>query len=44
MQVNIREAMEEDLSYILELYKQPDMDNGKALPLEHARVIFDRIK
>lgn len=44
MQVNIREAMEEDLSYILELYMQPDMDDGKVLPLDHARIIFDRIK
>lgn len=44
MQVNIREAVEEDLSYILELYKQPDMDDGKVLPLDHARDIFNRIK
>ena len=44
MQVNIREALEEDLSYILELYKQPDMDDGKVLPLDHARDIFNRIK
>ena len=36
--------MEEDLSYILEIYKQPDMDNGKVLPLDHARDIFNRIK
>lgn len=44
MQVSIGEATKEDLSYILELYKQPDMDAGKVLPLDHARVIFDRIK
>jgi hypothetical protein len=44
MQVNIREAMEEDLSYILELYKQTDMDDGKVLPLDYARVFFDRIQ
>ncbi len=44
MQVNIREAVEEDLTYILELYKQPDMDDGRVLPLDHARDIFNRIK
>ena len=43
MQVDIREAKKEDLLYVLELYKQPDMDNGKVLPIEHAERIFDRI-
>jgi GNAT superfamily N-acetyltransferase len=44
MQVDIREAKKEDLSYILELYKQPDMDDGKVLSLEQAESIFDKIK
>lgn len=43
MQVAIREASKEDLLDILELYKQPDMDNDKVLSLEQAEVIFTRI-
>lgn len=39
----IREAKIEDLSSILEIYNQPDMDDGKALSEEQARVIFKRI-
>jgi len=44
LKVNIREATELDLHDILELYKQPDMDNGSILPLEQAKSIFDKIK
>jgi GNAT superfamily N-acetyltransferase len=43
MQVNIREAAKEDLQDIVELYKQPDMDDGKVLSHEQAQIIFDRI-
>lgn len=43
MEVNIREAKKEDLINILELYKQPDMDNGKVLSVEQAIEIFDKI-
>jgi GNAT superfamily N-acetyltransferase len=43
MKVAIREAVIEDLSSIVELYKQPDMDNGEVLSIEQAEVIFKRI-
>ena len=33
-----------DLNGILELYKQPDMDDGKVLCLEQVQVIFDRFE
>ena len=43
MQVDIREAKKDDLIDILNLYKQPDMDDGKVLSQEQAEKIFDRI-
>ena len=43
MEITIREANNEDLPHILELYKQPDMDNGMVLPVEQAEIIFARI-
>jgi GNAT superfamily N-acetyltransferase len=33
----------EDLPDILQLYSQPDLDNGKVLPLTEAREIFEKI-
>jgi ribosomal protein S18 acetylase RimI-like enzyme len=36
----IREAADDDLSGILQLYAQPGMDDGAILPLEAARDIF----
>lgn len=44
VKVEIREATEKDLPAILSLYAQPDMDNGKVLPIEQAQRIFTRIK
>lgn len=43
MQVTIRQAHVEDLSSILDLYKQPDMDGDMVLPLEEAEAIFNRM-
>jgi len=43
VQVDIREAKKDDLIDILNLYKQPDMDDGKVLSQEQAEKIFDRI-
>lgn len=39
----IREAKTEDLPNIIQLYKQPDMDNGMTLSLEQAEVIFNKM-
>jgi len=44
MQAAIKEATKEDIQSILELYMQPDMDDGKVLSVEQAQAIFDRIK
>jgi len=43
MEVEIREATAHDLPGILELYAQPDMDNGKVLSIEQAEAIFRRM-
>jgi L-amino acid N-acyltransferase YncA len=43
MQVIIRKANNEDLSGILQIYNQPDMDNGTVLSKEQAEVIFKKI-
>jgi len=43
MRANIREATKEDIDGILELYKQPDMGDGKVLSIKQAQTIFDRI-
>ena len=40
----IRIAEENDVPDILRLYAQPDMDNGKALELPDAKIIFNRMK
>jgi len=44
IEVNIREATVKDLPYIISLYSQPDMDDGKLISLERAQEIFTRIK
>lgn len=41
--MDIREAGKEDLPNILQLYKQPDMDQGIALSLEQAEAIFHKM-
>ena len=43
MYILIREAAIEDLPSILEMYKQPDMDNGNILTIEQAETIFRKI-
>jgi GNAT superfamily N-acetyltransferase len=43
MQIVIREATIEDLSDIIELLKQPDMDDGEVLSIEQAEFIFKKI-
>lgn len=43
MQVFIREAEKTDLPYILDIYNQPDMDDGEVLSLEEAQTILDKI-
>ena len=44
MEIQIRKAEEDDLPQILNLYAQPDMDNGKVLPLDSARRLFNELK
>lgn len=44
MNLIIRNANKDDLPAILDLYAQPDMDNGKVLLLRHAEKIFNRMK
>ncbi len=40
----LREAMREDIPAILQLYAQPDMDDGKVLPVRQAEDIFLRMQ
>jgi GNAT superfamily N-acetyltransferase len=40
--LTIRAAVEGDLSGVLALYGQPDLDNGVVLPADQASVIFKR--
>jgi GNAT superfamily N-acetyltransferase len=42
LQLVIREATESDLPAVLDLYAQPDLDNGKVLSAEAARRVFGR--
>ncbi len=44
VKAEIQEARHEDLPAILSLYAQPDVDNGKVLPIDRARGIFARIR
>ena len=41
--VSCREASKEDLPAVLRLYAQPDIDNGKVLPLSEAERLFERV-
>jgi GNAT superfamily N-acetyltransferase len=41
--VTIHEATRQDLTGILEIYAQPDLDNGQILPLAEAERIFEKI-
>jgi len=40
----IRKAEERDLPFILELFAQPDMDDGEILPLDEAKKIYEKMK
>ena len=39
-----KEATEKDLLSILSLYSQPDMDDGRVLPLKKAKELFKKVK
>lgn len=41
--VSCREASKEDIPGVLRLYAQPDLDNGKTLPLSEAERHFERM-
>ena len=44
MEILIREAEQIDLQAILNLYAQPDMDDGEIISIERAKEIFDNLK
>jgi GNAT superfamily N-acetyltransferase len=44
MEIKIRKAKEGDLPQILKLYSQLDMDDGKPLPLENAKKLFNKLQ
>jgi len=44
MNVSIRAAEEKDLPGVLELFTQPDIDNGEVLKLNDAKIIFNKMK
>lgn len=44
MDIKVRVATKADLRDILRLYAQPQIDNGKALPLDEATKLFHRIE
>jgi GNAT superfamily N-acetyltransferase len=41
--ITCRAASRDDLSHVLKLYAQPDVDNGNTLSIDQAQRIFDRI-
>ncbi len=41
--IHIREATRRDITGLLSLYSQPDLDNGSVLSTEHAEHIFERV-
>lgn len=41
--LSIREATNNDLEDIIQLYSQPDMDDGKVLSAQQAQAVFSRI-
>ncbi len=40
--VEVREATDEDLPQVLQLYAQPEIDDGEVLPLDDARNLLQR--
>ena len=42
--LTIRTAEDKDLTCVLQLYAQADMDNGQVLALSDAKIIFNRMK
>lgn len=44
MTIDIRKATEADLSAILDLYSQPDLDNGVKPSMAQAKALFERIQ
>ena len=44
MNIRIRQAVKSDLSHILEIYAQPDMDDGDVLEIPEAEAVFDRME
>jgi GNAT superfamily N-acetyltransferase len=42
MNVEIRKAVEEDVAAVIDLYAQPDMDNGNVLSLVEAKKLFQK--
>lgn len=44
MTIDIRQATEADLPAILELYRQPELDDGLALSLTQAKGLFERMQ
>ncbi|MEB3357956.1 MAG: GNAT family N-acetyltransferase [Synechococcales bacterium] len=44
MDIYIREATKRDLSGILSLYSQPDLDDGQVLTTEHAEHVFEEMR
>lgn len=40
----VHEATAEDLAGVLELYAQPELDDGRRLPIEDAEAIFDHMR
>ncbi len=40
--VEVREATENDLAQVLQLYAQPEIDDGVVLDLEHAKALLKR--
>lgn len=43
MDITIREATAEDIPHILQLYRQPDMGNGKSLSTQEAICIYNKM-
>ncbi len=42
-EVHIRKAVKQDLFSILALYAQPELDDGRMLPLDRAEAVFERM-
>ena len=44
MNVHVRKASRDDLEGILQLYAEPDIDNGKVLDLRNTESVFDKMQ